>query len=162
MILGYGNLGRACSKRLKALGMEVWGTKRSLSEGEERESLMRFDEALDRIGDFDHVVCFLPGDESARGLIGRNYFRAMKRSAVFYNLGRGSAVREKELVQALDEGEIAGAGLDVFEVEPLPADSELWQAPNVLLTPHASACYTDYTRLFVEELVTKTLPGLFQ
>lgn len=84
----------------------------------------------------------------------------MKRSAVFYSLGRGLATREIELVEALQEGEIAGAGLDVFEVEPLSVDSPLWLLPNVLVTPHTSACYSDYGRLFVEEMVSKTLPKI--
>jgi len=81
---------------------------------------------------------------------------------VFYSLGRGLAIREAELVEALREGEIAGAGLDVFEVEPLAAESSLWSMPNVLLTPHVSACYSDYGRLFVEELVSSTLPMVLE
>ena len=86
----------------------------------------------------------------------------MKRSAVFYSLGRGLAIREVELVEALREGEIAGAGLDVFEVEPLAADSPLWSMGNVLITPHVSACYSDYGRLFVEELVSNVLPVILE
>ncbi|MGK0238446.1 MAG: D-2-hydroxyacid dehydrogenase (NADP+) [Candidatus Pelagisphaera sp.] len=162
LVLGYGNLGRECSVFLKRLGLEVWGTKRVLPGLSGDENLMRFDEVLGRLGDFDHVVSLLPGDESTRGLIGREHFRAMKRSAVFYSLGRGLAIREVELVEALREGEIAGAGLDVFEVEPLAADSPLWSMGNVLITPHVSACYSDYGRLFVEELVSNVLPMILE
>ena len=162
LVLGYGNLGRECAVFFKRLGLEVWGTKRVLSGLSGDENLMRFDEVLGRLGDFDHVVSLLPGDESTRGLIGREHFRAMKRSAVFYSLGRGLAIREVELVEALREGEIAGAGLDVFEVEPLAADSPLWSMGNVLITPHVSACYSDYGRLFVEELVSNVLPVILE
>ncbi len=160
LILGYGNLGRECSALLERLGLKVWGTKRSLAGEEGNNNLVQFDDALENLGEFDHVVSLLPGDESTRGLIGREYFQAMKRSAVFYSLGRGLAIREIELVEALQEGEIAGAGLDVFEVEPLSVDSPLWLLPNVLVTPHTSACYSDYGRLFVEEMVSKTLPKM--
>ena len=66
-------------------------------------------------------------------------FRLMKNSAFFINIGRGMTVRLDDLVDALNSGEIAGAGLDVFEIEPLPADHPLWRAPNVLLTPHTAA-----------------------
>tara|TARA_B110000467_G_C18316722_1_gene482028 strand:- start:1226 stop:2161 length:936 start_codon:yes stop_codon:yes gene_type:complete len=162
LILGYGNLGRECAVFLKRLGLEVWGTKRVLPELNGDENVLLFDEGLAKLGGFDHVVSLLPGDESTRGLIGREHFRAMKRSAVFYSLGRGLAIREAELVEALREGEIAGAGLDVFEVEPLAAESSLWSMPNVLLTPHVSACYSDYGRLFVEELISCTLPRILK
>ena len=66
-------------------------------------------------------------------------FRLMKNSAFFINIGRGMTVRLDDLVDALNSGEIAGAGLDVYEIEPLPADHPLWRAPNVLLTPHTAA-----------------------
>lgn len=160
LIFGYGNLGRECSVFLERLGLEVWGTKRSLIGENGSANLMRFDDALERLGEFDHVVSLLPGDESTRGLIGREHFQAMKGSAVFYSLGRGLAIREGELVEALREGEIAGAGLDVFEVEPLSVESPLWSLPNVLVTPHTSACYSEYGQLFVEEMVTRMLPEI--
>ena len=72
-----------------------------------------------------------------------------------YNIGRGNAVSEADLVWALSSGVIAGAGLDVFDPEPLPASSPLWRLPNVMLLPHTSACYEEYGPLFVEEAIPR-------
>ncbi|HEY3315914.1 MAG TPA: D-2-hydroxyacid dehydrogenase [Bacillota bacterium] len=86
----------------------------------------------------DHVVAAIPLTAETRHLIGAAQFRAMKPSAYFYNVGRGPVVDEAALIAALKEKRLAGAGLDVFETEPLPPDSPLWDLPNVIVSPHAS------------------------
>ena len=75
----------------------------------------------------------------------------MKQGAFLYNLGRGNCFGEEELMNALMDGPLAGAGLDVFTEEPLPASSPLWDQPNVLITPHSSAISQEYIDLFIQE-----------
>jgi len=86
----------------------------------------------------DYVVVALPLTPESRGLIGEAQLRAMKPSAVIVNIGRGAIIDEQTLVQALKDGTIAGAALDVFQQEPLSGESELWSMENVILTPHIS------------------------
>jgi len=92
----------------------------------------------------DIVVVALPLTSQTRGLIGEREFRMMKRTALFINIARGPIVQEPALVRALRDGWIAGAGLDVFEQEPLPADHALYDLENVIITPHVSGASPRY------------------
>ena len=93
------------------------------------------DELLPRA---DFVILTVPHTPETEGFMNRARFRRMKKSAYFINIGRGMTTRLDDLVAALRAGEIAGAALDVYEIEPLPADHPLWTMPNVLLTPHTA------------------------
>ena len=97
----------------------------------------------------DFVIMTVPHTPATEGLMDRARLRRMKRTAFLINIGRGMTVRLDDLVAALQAGEIAGAGLDVFEIEPLPAGHPLWTAPNVLITPHTAGYgpYLDDRRL---------------
>jgi phosphoglycerate dehydrogenase-like enzyme len=97
----------------------------------------RFDDLL-AMSDF--VVIAAPHTPSTEGMFGREQFQRMKTSGYLINIGRGVIVKLDDLVASLDAGEIAGAALDVFEVEPLPADHPLWAMENVIITPHVAAC----------------------
>ena len=90
------------------------------------------------LGESDFVVLSMPLTPETRGMIGEAELRAMKPSAVLVNIARGPVTVEADLIRALREGWIAGAALDVFDKEPLPADSPLWDMENVILTPHIS------------------------
>jgi phosphoglycerate dehydrogenase-like enzyme len=105
----------------------------------------------------DHVVFVLPGGSATDGIFTMRHFKAMKSGAFLYNLGRGNCYREEDLVNALRTGIIAGAGLDVFAEEPLPADSPLPDLPNVLITPHSSAISREYIDLFIQEWLEKLM-----
>jgi phosphoglycerate dehydrogenase-like enzyme len=137
-IIGAGAIGRATAARLKALGMNVIGMKRT------PEPLPEFDEvlgpdALDTLLErADLLVLACPLTPETHHLIGREQFARMKRSAVIVNIARGAVMVEEDLIDALKSGVIAGAGLDVFATEPLPADNRLWSLPNVIVTPHVS------------------------
>ena len=87
----------------------------------------------------DFVILTIPHTPQTEGLFDAAKFRLMKRSAIFINIGRGMTTKLDDLNDALRSGEIAGAGLDVFELEPLPADHPLWDAPNTIITPHVGA-----------------------
>ncbi len=139
-IIGLGRIGRELAKRGKALGMRVIGTTR-------REMSQKPD-YLDYVGpaedlpvlleEADFLVCCVPETGDSEVLIGYEQLKAMKKNAYFFNVGRGSAVNEDELVEALMDNLIAGAGLDTFEREPLPDDSYLWRLEGTLITPRIS------------------------
>ena len=153
LILGYGNIGRICAEEASKLGMEVVGIRRSLSD--EKFPLYTFDRLQEVIGDFDHVLNLLPGGLETAGIVSDEVLACMKAGASFYNFGRGTTVDEEALVASLNNDLLAFAGLDVTTVEPLPADSPLWQAKNTFITPHSSCCYEDYLHLFIDELKEK-------
>ncbi len=139
LVVGPGPIGRTIARRAKALGVHVGAAGRTARSDElfravvATSDLVTFDWALAKA---DHVVDAMPLTGATRGLFGADRFAAMRPSARFYNVGRGATVDEAALVHALESGAIAGAALDVFEVEPLPPDSPLWSMPQVLVSPH--------------------------
>ncbi len=154
-IVGYGHIGRACARLLKAFDCRITGMKRSPRDERldaDADEIITYAGLPDTLGKADHVVVILPGGAQTDRIITRDHFRAMKRSAYLYNLGRGNCYAEEDLVWALESDLIAGAGLDVFETEPLPPSSRLWELPNVVILPHASAIYPGFMDLFFEEL----------
>jgi phosphoglycerate dehydrogenase-like enzyme len=130
--------------------MRVIGTDARLTEPPAGVSELHKPEALDQLlPRADFVILTIPHTPETEGLMNAARFALMKPSAFFINIGRGKTTRLGDLNEALRRGVIAGAGLDVFEEEPLPADHPLWSAPNVLLTPHTAGYgpYLDDRRL---------------
>ena len=153
-IVGYGGVGREVAARARALGMRVLATKRTPAPAPAGVELLYGDAGLRRLlEEADVVVLTVPGTPETRALIGREELARMKASAVLINVARGSIVDEPALIEALRAGRLRGAGLDVFAKEPLPADSPLWDMPNVLVTPHVSAVSPLYWRREVELIV---------
>jgi D-2-hydroxyacid dehydrogenase (NADP+) len=153
LIVGYGPLGRECARLLKALGMHVIGVKRDAAvEPAPADAVFPVERLPTLLPSTDHLILTLPGDTGARHLIGERELGLLPTTAGLYNLGRGSAVDESALLVALSAGQLAHAFLDVFEREPLPADSPLWSAPRLALLPHASAISSEYLDLWLEEL----------
>ena len=153
LIVGYGALGRECARLLKAVGLHVIGVKRQAAvDPVPADAVFALQDLPRLLSEADHVISTLPADTGTDHLFDDAAFAAMPPTAGFYNLGRGNAVDEAALLRALASGSIAHAFLDVFEREPLPADSPLWSAPNLALTPHASAINAEYLDLWVEEL----------
>jgi phosphoglycerate dehydrogenase-like enzyme len=154
LIVGYGSLGRSMAALLHAFGARVTGVRRNILEGKfctDVDKMITFDRLEEELPDADHVVLVLPGGEETDGIFTARHFCAMKPGAYLYNLGRGNCYREDDLLIALKNGPLAGAGLDVFAEEPLEAISPLWEQPNVLITPHSSAISREYIDLFIEE-----------
>jgi phosphoglycerate dehydrogenase-like enzyme len=139
-IAGYGSIGRAVANLARGVGMRVLATKRDPSE--RRDAGYTFPGAGDPDGTIPERILGPDGLEE----IGERVLRAMRPDTYVVNVGRGTVVDEPALVRALKEGWIAGAGLDVFTREPLPAESELWALPNVICTPHVSNNTPDYER----------------
>ncbi len=151
-IIGYGSIGREVGRLGRAFGMRVLALRRSAGRAEQGYAVAqtgdpegtipeRFypPEALhEMLAECDYVVVALPLTPTTHHLIGEAEFKAMKPSAYLVNIARGSIVDEAALIRALREGWIGGAGLDVFEQEPLPADSPLWKLENALISPHVA------------------------
>ncbi|MGD6748428.1 D-2-hydroxyacid dehydrogenase [Streptomyces sp. BH106] len=140
VVLGGGPIGRAVVRTLRALGIETDLVGRTRREGDpEVGTVHAFDELDALLTRADWVVCAAPLTEQTQDLFDAATFARMKRGARFVNVGRGPMVVEKDLLSALEEGQLGGAALDVFREEPLPADNPLWDAPNLLVSPHMSA-----------------------
>ncbi len=139
-IIGLGNIGTAVARLARAFGMVVTATRprrRVLPAGLVDKLYDRHDLG-EMLSAADAVVVSVSGDEANRGLLGAREFERMKPSAFLVNVSRGFVLDEEALVAALREGQIAGAGLDVFVEEPLPVTSPLWSLPNAILTPHVA------------------------
>ena len=158
LIVGFGSIGRELARRARAFGMRVWGVTRSGTGqntlAERIAPAAQLDEVL---GEADYVVIAAPETPETRCLIGAAQLARMKRTARLINVARGSLLDEAALVRALESGALAGAALDVAAMEPLPPESALWKAPNLLITPHTSGVSD---RLWVRQ--TELLVGLLE
>jgi phosphoglycerate dehydrogenase-like enzyme len=145
-ILGYGDIGRAVASRVHAMGMHVLATKRNVPAATDPlvEQFYRPDEQREMIAHCDYIVVTAPLTEETRHMIGDAEFAVMKPTAVVINVGRGPVIDEAALVRALTANRIKGAGLDVFEHEPLPAGHPLYKLENVLLSPHCADHTADW------------------
>ncbi|MGH9468225.1 MAG: D-2-hydroxyacid dehydrogenase [Terriglobales bacterium] len=145
-VAGYGGVGRACAEATRKLGMRIHALRRKTEAGGGKtrgvERMFAPDELFEMLAGADVVLAALPLTPSTRHLFNAAAFAAMKPSALFLNVGRGPVVEEAALAKALRSQRLRGAALDVFEHEPLAADSPLWGLDNVLLSPHC----TDRTR----------------
>ena len=151
LVVGVGGIGRAVARRALALGLDVRGLGRRPRTGDELfDAVLGPGDLLDALGWADYVIDVLPGTEATRHAFGAREFAAMRAGARFVNVGRGSSVDEAALVDALRSGHLAGAALDVFEREPLPADSALWDLPNVVVYPHMSGDYAGWHEVVVD------------
>jgi D-2-hydroxyacid dehydrogenase (NADP+) len=135
-IVGIGIIGEALARVCKAFGMTVVGVSRSARRVEGIDRMVSRERLAEAASEVDFLVLVLPHDDGSDHIVGREVLRAMKPTAFLVNLARGGVLDTKALVEVLREGAIAGAGLDVFEEEPLPADSPLWDLDNVFITPH--------------------------
>ncbi|MDD7836985.1 D-2-hydroxyacid dehydrogenase [Paenarthrobacter sp. AB444] len=150
VIAGLGEIGMETARIARALGMRVSGTKRNVAAIEGIEEVTNNDSLSALVADADAVVNTLPGTPYTEKLFNKDIFSAMKPGTVFVNVGRGTVVDEDALLEALDNGQVAYACLDVFAVEPLPLESPLWNHPKVLVSPHTSALSTAENRLIAE------------
>jgi phosphoglycerate dehydrogenase-like enzyme len=153
-VFGRGAIGRALVRKLEAFDAQVIAVSRTA--GEAGELVYPRERRREALALADAVVICTAGDETSYHMIGAAEIAAMKPSAYLVNVARGEIVDEAAMIAALREGRIAGAGLDVNEVEPLPSDSPLWDMPNVLLSPHVagggSTGYFMHRKLFEQNL----------
>ena len=152
-IVGIGHIGAEAARLAKAFGCRVIATKRSATEPSTEEfadEILPSTELPRVLAESDYIVLCVPLTNDTRGLIGERELRMMKPTACLINIARGAVIVESALIDALRDGTIAGAALDVFEQEPLPADSPLWDFENLILTPHISGGTENYNRRATE------------
>jgi phosphoglycerate dehydrogenase-like enzyme len=138
VIVGLGDIGRTIAAGARALGMRVIGVSRSGRRVREADRVYRLPGLKQALGQGDFVVLVLPLTDETRGLIGAGALAAMRSTAWLFNIGRGAVIAENALVEVLRTRRIAGAVLDVFAEEPLPAEHPLWYLENAVVTPHIS------------------------
>lgn len=139
LCVGMGDIGGAYAKRMKALGCTVYGIRRTKSAAPDYvDGVFQLDMLDELLPKADIVALSLPNSAQTRGLITKERLALMKNDALLLNIGRGAAICTDALVEALQNGEIGGAALDVTDPEPLPSDHPLWQCKNALITPHIS------------------------
>lgn len=156
-IVGLGSIGSEIARRCHAVGMRVLATRRHIDRGAPFvDQLFTLEDLSELLVASDFVVVAVPLTPETRGLIDAGALRQMRRDAWLINIARGAIVDQAALVDALGQGWIGGAALDVFEEEPLPATSPLWDLPNVLITPHNSWSTPHFKRreaeLFLDNL----------
>jgi len=170
-IIGYGSIGRETARLAQAFGMTVLALKRAPEvradsgwslpgcgdpEGRIPRRFFGVDEREAILAESDYVAVTLPLSPHTRGFIGVKEFAAMKPGAYLVNIGRGEVIDERAMVEALEQKRIGGVGLDVFEREPLPQESPLWDFEEAILTPHMAGGHRGYTdkacELFAENL----------
>ncbi len=156
-VVGLGGIGSQIALRGKAFGMTVLAVRRHPGEPPASvDHLFGLEGLDDLLAASDHVVLALPLTPETRNLIDAARLARLRPTAYLYNVGRGAVVDEAALIVALQAGRFAGAALDVFVEEPLPADSPLWSLPNVILTPHVAANgpsdWTTVVSLFADNL----------
>lgn len=139
LVVGTGAIGRETARLLDAVGMTVSGVGRTERDGDPDFGVVHASSNLAKIvGNADYVVLIAPLTDSTNGMVDADVLAAMKRSARIINVGRGELIQQEALVEALREGQISGAALDVFPTEPLPSESPLWDMENVLVSAHLS------------------------
>ena len=160
-VVGMGSIGQAIAIRARPFGMRVVGVKRTVREDDEAwgyvDELYPTAELRNALDEADYVAVTLPDTPQTRRLIDAEAIAAMRPDAYFVNVGRGAVVDEAALVEALEGGHLSGAALDVFEVEPLPEESPLWELENVIVSAHTTDVVPDLingaqTDLFCENL----------
>lgn len=137
-IMGLGALGLDAAKKLKQIGFQVQGWSRTQKQEDGIKSYFGRDQLADFLAVSDYVVCLLPLTSATRGILNRETLAMLPDDAVILNVGRGACLVEEDLIDALDNGKLAAAVLDVFSTEPLAPEHPFWVHPKVTVTPHIS------------------------
>jgi phosphoglycerate dehydrogenase-like enzyme len=152
LILGFGAIGKRLAELLQPFGMRVIAHRRA-PRGDEGVPVITDEQLPAALAEADHVIDILPESSATRKFFDANRFSAVKRGAVFYNIGRGATVDQDALLAALQSGQIAAAWLDVSEPEPLPAEHPLLAEPNCFITPHIAGGHGDETSSLVRHFL---------
>lgn len=165
-LLGVGSIGAELARAAKFFGMNVRGYTVSSEASSDVDVYFHGDQLAEFAKELDYLVSILPNTKSTRKLVNADVLNALPSHAVFVNVGRGAAVDESALLEALTQNRIAGAVLDVFEKEPLPVEHPFWTTPNLLMTYHTAALSyaEDIVKVFIEnyELFNSGMPLKYQ
>jgi len=138
LIIGAGGIGQAIATRANAFGMRVWGSRKQTELLPGFEKIVGREDWRSLLPDADYVVIATPLTSETRNMIDAAVLQSMRSTAYLINVARGAVVDKAALLTALQENWIAGAAIDTFDTEPLPADSPFWSLPNITLSPHCS------------------------
>ncbi|HSJ03286.1 MAG: D-2-hydroxyacid dehydrogenase [Verrucomicrobium sp.] len=152
LIVGYGAIAEELVTMLRPFNVEITAVRRQ-PRGDEGVKVITPEQLNESLATADHVVNILPENAASRGFFSKEQFDAMKRGAVFYNIGRGTTVDQAALETALRNGPLAAAWLDVTDPEPLPADHPLLQLPNCHVTPHIAGGHDDEFRTIMQHFL---------
>ncbi len=155
-ILGLGAIAEHMARTFKVLGMTVYGISRTDRRVDGIDKVFLRENIDEAVADADFLIALVPYSRDTDKIINADIFKAMKPSACLINVARGGVVDESALIEALDSGEIAGAGLDVFEISPLPNESPLWDMDNVFMTPFVGG----RSDMYAERILTVIEPNL--
>ncbi len=145
LVFGVGGIGRETGRLFRAVGIEVDGVGRSNRDGDAVfGKIIAQSDSKQHVRDYDWVIGIMPSTAQTDGFFNASFFDAMSETGSFLNMGRGRAVDEDALAEALSSGSIASAMLDVFQTEPLPEDNALWTTENLVISPHMSGDYAGY------------------
>lgn len=154
LVVGAGSIGRQIARLVAAAGMEPHGIARTAREDDpDFVAVHGNDELYDQLGHADYVVIAAPLTPQTEGLFDAKAYKAMKKKARLINIGRGPIVNTDDLLAALKSNEIAGAGLDVFEEEPLPENHPLWDMENVIMTAHMAGDFIGWKRALTDQFL---------
>ncbi|MDN5708880.1 MAG: D-2-hydroxyacid dehydrogenase [Planococcus sp. (in: firmicutes)] len=156
VVFGPGAIGSEIGRLLQAFGVRTIGCNRSGNDVEYMDEMVSIENVLTVLPDADIVLSILPSTKETYHLLKKEHFEAMKEDAIFMNLGRGDLVEDRVMLEALENGEIGYAILDVFEEEPLPADHPYWKMDNVIISPHVSS----HSGKYVERALDVFIPNL--
>lgn len=142
-IIGMGNIGQRVTEIAKSFGMHVIGIKRTVSDidltGMQADQILPVNKLQDALKQADYLILCMPHTPETEHMIGETELNLLPKGAILINIARGTVVDEPALIKSLEYGHLGGAALDVFETEPLPEDSPLWNMPNVLISPHSGS-----------------------
>lgn len=158
-VVGCGSVGNECAKRFSAFGCTVTGVDITPYTNELYKTMYPIESLKASLSDADIVVLTLPLTDKTKNLFDKDVFASMREGAVLVNIARGAIVDTEALISTLNSGRLFGTVLDVFETEPLSSDSELWDIPNVIITPHNSFV-SDGNAKRMFDLVIKNLEGI--
>ena len=150
LIIGYGNIGQRVAKQVKGFGATVTGIRRNLAPHPDADQVVALEDLTSHLPNADAVVLACALNTATEGLAGKSFFNAMKPGSVLVNIGRGELLDESSLLEALDANRLDYAILDVFDKEPLPGDSPLWDHAAIQVTAHASHAGDQTSRRFDE------------
>jgi phosphoglycerate dehydrogenase-like enzyme len=154
LVVGAGSIGRQIGRLVAAAGLRPHGIARTArTDDPDFVAVHGNDDLYEQLGHADFVVIAAPLTPQTEGLFDEKAFKAMKNTARLINIGRGPIVKTDDLIAALDSGEIAGAGLDVFEEEPLPGDHPLWDMENVTMTAHMAGDFIGWKRALTDQFL---------
>ncbi len=153
LIIGPGAIGSEMGRLLQAFGVQTIGCNRSGEASEYMEETVSFEGIMEVLPAADIVISVLPSTKETRHILKREHFKAMKNDALFMNFGRGDLFEEEILIEALEQGEIGHAVLDVFAQEPLPENHPYWNMSNVVVSPHISSHSGNYIERALEIFV---------